>query len=122
MKFLKGLALSLLGILLFLSLSVFGLVLTINQTILNPDFVASQVNKMDISSLAGEFISEQISGQIPQDGQLMAEIMEDTIADLEPWIKEQANAVIYASYDYLTWRCISTISPISTRIRAIRAL
>ena len=52
MKVLKGLALSLLGTLLFLSLAVFGLVLTINQTILNPDFVVSQVNKLDISSLA----------------------------------------------------------------------
>ncbi len=102
MKFLKGLALSLLSILLFLSLSVFGMVLTINQTVLNPDFVASQVDKMDISSLAGEFISEQISGQIPLDNQLMAEILEDTIADLEPWIKEQTNVAIYAGYDYLT--------------------
>jgi len=102
MKFLKGLALSLLSLILFLSLSAFGMVLTINQTVLNPDFVASQVDKLDISSLAGEFISEQISGQIPLDNQLMAEILEDTITDLEPWIKEQANTAIYASYDYLT--------------------
>ena len=115
MKVLKGLALGLLGILLFLSLSVFGLVLTINQTILNPDFVVSQVNKLDISSLAGEFISEQIpSGQIPQGEELMAEVIDDTLADLEPWIKEQLNTAIYSGYDYLTGESQSLSLVIST--------
>jgi len=111
MKFLKGLAIGLLGILLFLSLTVFGLVLTINQTILNPDFVVSQVNKLDISSLAGEFLSEQIpSGQIPQGETLIA----DTLADLEPWIKDQTNAAIYSTYDYLLGESQSLSIVIST--------
>jgi len=102
MKFLKGLAIGLLGFLLFLSLSVFGLALMINQTVLNPDFVTSQVNKLDMSSLAGEFLSGLIpSEQIPQGEELMAEVLDDTITDLEPWIKEQLNTVIYSSYDYL---------------------
>jgi len=115
MKFLKGLALGLLGFLLFLSLSVFGLALTINQTILNPDFVVSEVNKLDISSLAGEFLSEQLpSGQIPQGEELMAEVLDDTIADLEPWIKEQLNTAIYSGYDYLMGRSQSLSLVIST--------
>ena len=97
MKFLKGLALSLLSLLLFLSLSIFGLALTLNYTILNPDFVVSALNKLDISSLAGELLSQQI----PQEGDFMAEAMDNTIADLEPWVKEQVNANIYPSYDYL---------------------
>ena len=100
MKFLKGLALSLLSFLLFLSLSVFGLVLTLNYTILNPDFAVSEVNKLDISSLAGEFISQQI----PEEGEFMAGAIDDAIADLEPWIKEQASTAIYSSYDYLMGR------------------
>ena len=100
MKFLKGLALSLLSLLLFLSLSVFGLVLTLNYTILNPDFVVSEVNRLDISSLAGEFISQQI----PEEGEFMAEAIDDAITDLEPWIKEQANSAIYTGYDYLMGR------------------
>lgn len=110
MKFLKGLALAILGFLLFLSLSVFGLALTLNQTILNPGFIASEVNKLDISSLAGELLIEQI----PQAGEeFMAEAVNDTIADLEPWIKEQASTVIYSGYDYLEGRSQSLSLAIS---------
>ncbi len=110
MKFLKGLALAILGFLLFLSLSVFGLALMLNQTILNPGFVASEVNKLDISSLAGELLSETI----PQAGEAyMAEAVNDTIADLEPWIKEQVSTVIYSGYDYLEGRSQSLSLAIS---------
>lgn len=112
MKVLKGLALGLLSFFLFLSLSVFGLALTINQTVLNPDFVVSGVNKLDISSLAGEFLSEQIPLEGEQE--LVAGVLDDTIADLEPWIKEQASAVIYAGYDYLLGESQSLNLVIST--------
>jgi len=112
MKVLKGLALGLLSFLLFLSLAVFGLALTINQTVLNPDFVVSGVNKLDISSLAGEFLSEQIPLEGEQE--LVAGVLDDTIADLEPWIKEQASAVIYAGYDYLLGESQSLNLVIST--------
>jgi hypothetical protein len=114
MKFLKGLALSLLGLLLFLSLAAFGMVLTINQTVLNPGFVASQVNRLDLSSLAEDFINEQISQQIPLEEEFIAGALEDTITELEPWIKEQANTVIYAGYDYLLGRSQSLSVVIST--------
>jgi len=114
MKFLKGLAIGLLGILLFLSLFVFGPVLTINQTILNPDFVASEINRLDISSLAEEFLSEQIRGQIPQGEEIIGEVVADTLDDLEPWIKEQVNAMIYSIYDYLTGNTQSLSLVIST--------
>jgi len=100
MSFVKGLAISLLSFLLFLSLSVFGLVLMLNQTLLNPDFVVSELDRLDISALAQELISQQI----PQEGELMAEVIGDTVADLEPWIKEQASGITYSSYDYLTGR------------------
>ncbi|MDH5696265.1 MAG: hypothetical protein OEZ00_06685, partial [Dehalococcoidia bacterium] len=90
MKFLKGLALFVLSFLLFLSLFIFGLALTLDQTILNPDFVVAQVDRFDVPSLAGEMLGEQI----PQEGEeFMAEVVNDTIADLEPWIKEQVGAV-----------------------------
>ena len=94
MKFLKGLALSLLGFLLFLSLSIFGLALMLNNTLLNPDFVVSELNKLDVSSLARDMISAQIPlEQIPLEGEFITEILDDTIADLEPWIREQVNTV-----------------------------
>ena len=100
MKFLKGLALSLLGFLLFLSLSVFGFAFMLNQTILNPDFVVSEVDRLDMPALAKEFLSEQI----PPEEEFMVGAVEDTIIDLEPWIKERVSAGIYSSYDYLMGR------------------
>jgi hypothetical protein len=96
MKFLKGLALSLLSFLLFLSLSVFGVVLMLNLTILNPDFVISELNKLDIPSIAEDLLSQQI----PQDEPYVTEVIDNTITDLEPWIREQIHDSIYSSYDY----------------------
>jgi len=97
MKFLKILALSLLSVLLFLSLSIFGLVLMVNHTILNPDFIIAELNKLDISSLVKDLLSQQI----PQDEPYITEIIDDTFADLEPWVREQLHTSIYSGYDYL---------------------
>lgn len=97
MQFLKGLALSLLSFLLFLSLSIFSMVFMLNNTLLNPDFLASEVNRLDISSLATELLTEQM----PPDQPYVAEVLNETITDLEPWIKEQASVTIYSSHDYL---------------------
>jgi len=96
MKCLKVLALILLSFLLFLSLSIFGLALMLNHTILNPDFIISELNKLDISSFAKDLFSQQI----PQDEPYVAEVIGNTFADLEPWIREQINDTIYSSYDY----------------------
>jgi hypothetical protein len=124
MKFLKGLGLAILGFLLFLSLSIFGLVLTLNQTILNPDFVVSQVDRLNIPSLAKEMLSQQISQlEVPAPYEpYVAEVMDDTIADLEPWIKEQARDGIYSFYDYLEGRSQSlsltvSLEPVKESLR-----
>jgi len=85
MKVLKGLVLSLLSLLLFLSLSIFGIAFTLNSTILNPDFIISEVGKVDVSSL----VREQIGTQLPQEAQFMEEAIYDVISDQEPWLKEQ---------------------------------
>ena len=102
MKILKGLAIGLLSFLLFLSLSIFGWVFTLNSTILNPDFITSQLDKLDVSSLAEEFISEQA------DEEDFLEELEsgliDTITKLEAPVKEQLGAAIGETYDYLLGR------------------
>ena len=86
-----------LGFLLFVSLSVFGLMFTANRTFLNPDFVVSHLDRLDMSSLA----REMLIGQIPEEMGFMAEHLDDMVTDLEPWIREQVNAAVYAGYDYL---------------------
>ena len=96
MKVLKGLAFSLLSFLLFLSLSIFGLVLTLNYTILNQDFIICEVNKLDIPSLSRDLLSQQI----PQDEPYIADVVDNTLTDLEPWIRDQIGNIVYSSYDY----------------------
>ena len=99
MKFLKGLAISLLSFLLFLSLSIFGFSFMLNSTILNPDFVTAELDNLDVSSLAGEVLSQQVSaGDFPEE---LATPIVNTITKLELPIKGQVNAATYSIYDYL---------------------
>ena len=100
MNFLKGLAISLLALILLFSLSIFGDMLMLRQTLLNPEFVTSQVNRLDISLLAEELLTEQV----PIEEELVVEVINNTVSDLEPWVKEQANTFIYSGYDYLMGR------------------
>ncbi|MFC2018426.1 hypothetical protein ACFLU4_00500 [Chloroflexota bacterium] len=100
MKVLKGFAVAILSLILFLLLPIFATVFMANQTILNPDFVVTELNRLEIGPLAGEIVSEQL----PPDYELLADVISETIAEVEPWVKEQAGAAIHASYDYLMGR------------------
>ncbi len=101
MNFLKSLALTILTLLLFLSLALFGTLFTLNSTLLNPDFVVTQVDRLDVAALAREVTEGQISGQIPPEQRFLEEALYSTIEDNEPWLKEQVNAAVYSGYDYL---------------------
>jgi hypothetical protein len=93
----KRAAIGFLGFLLFLSLSVLGLAFAMNRTVLNPDFVISHIDRLDVPSLAEGMLIEQI----PEEVGFMAEYLDDAVTDLEPWINEQVRTAVYASYDYL---------------------
>ena len=67
-----------------------GIVVTVNLTVLNPDFVISELDKSDVYSI----IVEQVKKQLPQEEPYMAQIAGETITDFEPWLKEQVNVVI----------------------------
>jgi len=109
MNLLKGLALGILSFLLVLSLSIFSVAFLLNQTILNPGFIASELNKLDVPLLAEEFLREQI----PEE-ELVVEVLSDTVTDLEPWIQEQVTDSVYSSYDYLSGRSeiLSVVIPL----------
>lgn len=97
MKFLKGLALGLLSFLLFLSLSLFGLALTLNMTVLNADFVNSQLDRLDISAIARDAINEEID-ELPEGFRIS---LENAIPLIEQRLKEAASTAIDSIYDYL---------------------
>lgn len=99
MGFLKSLALSLLSFLLFLSLSIFGMALMVQSTLLKPDFVVAELNRLDVADLAGEIIKfETPEGEPDRD---MEAMYTGVVNDLEPLVKEQLSATIYSIYDYL---------------------
>ncbi len=97
MKFLKVLALILLGFLLFLSLSIFGVALMLNLTIFNSNFIVSELDELNISSLAKDLFHQQLI----LSESYMTEAVDNTITELEPWIKEQIHTSIYSGYGYL---------------------
>lgn len=101
MKFLRGLAVSLLSFLLFLSLAVFSTVFMMKSTLLNPDFVSAQVDKIPVFSVVKEITAEQFGGQLPAETKLLQETMYQVLSEQEPWLKEQIKAGIHSSYDFL---------------------
>ncbi len=112
MNFLKGLALGLLSFLLLLSLSTFGIAFLLNQTILNPGFITSELNKLDVPLLAEELLREQIPEEdFPEE---FGDVLVNTITDLELWIQEQVSDAVYSSYDYLSGRSqiLSVVIPL----------
>lgn len=100
MNFLKGLAVSLLSLFLFLSLAIFGTAFMLKQTILNPGFAASQVENLDLTSLARESVTQMLPTEF-SDREFVNKAIENTITDIEPWVKEKASKAIYDGYDYL---------------------
>ena len=95
MSFLRGFFSVVLGFLLVLSLVVIGIIITINLTVLNPDFVVSKLDKFDIYSIIIDEAKEQLPDEEPFG------IMDDILVDLKPWLEEQVETVVYAGYSYL---------------------
>ena len=73
MKVLKGFGLAIFSFLLFLSLFIFGIAFMLNSTLLNPGFIASEVDKIDVSALVRELTEEQIGKQLPEEASFIKE-------------------------------------------------
>lgn len=100
MNFLKSLALSLLSLLLFLSLSLFSTVYMLDSTLLDPDFVAAEINRLDMPAMVGDIFKFETATDTSQ----LDEAINKTITELEPWIKQEADTAIHSSYDYFLGR------------------
>jgi len=102
-KFLQNLALGLFSFLLFPSLAIFGVLYMLDNTILQPDFVVSELDRLDMPSLLGEFFSVEVPPEVPY----LDEVIDETITNLEPWMKEEISTTIYTGYDYFMGRAQS---------------
>jgi len=83
--------------LLTITLIALGIVITLNLTVLNPDFIISELDKTNTYSI----IADQVREQVPTDDPYIAQVVDITITELEPWLRDQVNAVIYDGYAYL---------------------
>jgi hypothetical protein len=101
MTVLKGFLAGFLSFLLLLSLSLFGISLMLYFTALNPDFVTNQVDKVDLTELASDFVDENYIEDIPEDFRFFEDVVYEVIEDHEPWLKEQLDSAIHTGYDYL---------------------
>ncbi len=100
MGFLKGFGTFVLGFLLFLSLSVFSVAFLLNSTVLNPDFVTRQVDRIDVSAVARDVADEQIKEELPAELNFLKDAIYNVIDAQEPWLKKQLNQAIDSGYDY----------------------
>ena len=83
--------------LLFDVLALLGIVITLNLTVLNPDFVTSELDKLDVYSV----VIEQAKAQLPGQEFIDAETVDEIVTELKPWFEEQADTVIRDVYAYL---------------------
>jgi hypothetical protein len=114
MKALKIIVLIVLGICLSLSLLVFGLALTLDRSLLNPDFVTEHVNQLDLAEVADEIVRDQIPADAADFmGGALDEVLAETITDLEPWMQERIEDIITVFYDYMEGRSDSLALNIS---------
>ena len=111
MNFLKGLAVSLLSFLFFLSLAFFGIIFMLGNTLLDAEFVTAEIDRLDMSSLAGELISFQDLPEMPY----LNDVIGETIDELEPWMKGELSTVIDSGYDYFLGRAENLNLIISTQ-------
>lgn len=83
--------------LLFDVLVLLGLVISVNLTILNPDFVTNELEKLDVYSA----VIEQAKTRLPSQQFISTETVDELVSELKPWFEEQADTVIHAVYAYI---------------------
>ena len=101
MAFLRGLAASVINLLLFTALSLFGVAFALDQTLLNPSLLIKEVNSLDLPALLDETLTDQIARQIPGQEALVRAVIKKTSTDLQPWAKEQAAFIINSAEFYM---------------------
>jgi hypothetical protein len=101
MTVLKGFLVAFLSFLLMLSLSIFGISLMLYLTALNPNFVTDQVERLDFTELASDFVDDNYIEDIPEDIRFFKDVVYEVIEDHEPWLKEQFDSAIHTGYDFL---------------------
>ena len=98
MSGLKIAGLVILSLILFISLIAFGLAFSLNRTVLNPDFVIDEGERLEIATLASEAMSQALPEALSEEA---LDSLTETITTLEPQLKAKLNIIVYSVYEYL---------------------
>jgi len=107
MKFFKGLLVSLLSLILFGAISALGFAFMLNQTVMDPNFTAAEVDKMDMAAVASAIIQVPDSGNnantfIP--ATTVNAAITSSIKAAEPELKSELRTALFSTYDYFLGR------------------
>ncbi|MBN1862706.1 MAG: hypothetical protein JW790_03600 [Dehalococcoidales bacterium] len=96
-------AIAFLSFLLFVSLSGLGFAFTLSRTVLDPEFVVSRMDDLEVVPLVGGILKEQVPQEVTSlvPAELVDEALDDVLTELEPWLREQMAQTVYSGYDYL---------------------
>jgi len=98
MRGLRIAGLVILSLILFISLIAFGLAFWLDRTVLNPDFVTAEGEKLEIATIASEAISQELYIELSKED---LDSLTETITTLEPQLKAELNTIVYSVYEYL---------------------
>ncbi|MCX7912670.1 MAG: hypothetical protein N2506_06920, partial [Dehalococcoidales bacterium] len=101
MKILRATGTILFCFLLLLSLSAFGLAFLTKSTVLNADFIARHVSRLEMTALAYEVIDDYAKAQTTIEVEFLKNALHDFFTEKEPWFKEEVNRAIRALYSFL---------------------
>jgi hypothetical protein len=86
------------SLVLFVSLTAFGLTFWLDRTVLNPDFITAEGEKLEMAAIAGEAMSQASAEGYSTEA---LDSVTETITTLEPQLKAELNTIIYSVYEYL---------------------
>ncbi|MBN1689571.1 MAG: hypothetical protein JW901_00955 [Dehalococcoidia bacterium] len=93
----KKVLLIILGITLFVSLVLLGPIMALQQTVFNPDCVASYVNDIDVPAMTHSWLMENVAPRNPA----LAKSVELVVINFEPQIKEIMRSCVRSIYAYI---------------------
>lgn len=104
MNFLRGILALFCGLFLTIALLTAGIVIALNMTILNPDFIAKEIDNLDIYDLIldqihGDLQAQETYGLI--DGIAFDDMIENILEEAKPWLEEQTEMIIYRGLAYI---------------------
>ena len=100
MKVARGCLSAVLCFFLFTVLVLLGIIITLDQTILSPDFVIAELDKLDIYSTVIEQAKAQLLRQEFVQQFISTNTLNQMFDKLQPWLEEQANIIIHGIYAY----------------------